>query len=83
MTPDDEAKIDWSLGTWEGSRRAQHKAFLALSLRQKLEALEEMADLARRFQQERKSKGLPYISETGERMPEMRIESNPPPATGK
>jgi hypothetical protein len=81
MTPDDEAKMDWSLGTWEGSRRAQHKAFLALSLRQKLEALEEMADLARRFQQERKSKGLPYI--TGERMPEMRIESNPPPATGK
>jgi hypothetical protein len=70
MTPEEEAKIDWSLCTWEGSRRAQQQAFFALSLREKLEAVEEMADLARRFQEERKRKGLPYISvETGERVP--------------
>jgi hypothetical protein len=30
----------------------------------------ELADLARRFQEERKRKGLPYLSlETGERVP--------------
>jgi hypothetical protein len=76
MTPEEEAQIDWSLCTWEGSRHAQHKAFLALSLREKLEAVEEMADLARRFQEERKRKGLPYISlETGERLRGKQVDS--------
>ena len=84
MKPDEEAKIDWSLCTWEGSRRAQHRAFLALSLREKLEAVEEMADLARCFQEERKRKGMPYISlETGERVLGRRVEEEPPAAPGR
>lgn len=83
MTPEEEAEIDWSLCTWEGSRRAQHRAFLALSLRQKLEAVEEMADLARHFQEERRRKGLPYISlESGERVPGIRREKDSPAAGG-
>jgi len=61
--------IDWSLCTWEGARRAQHLAFLALSFREKLEAVEETCDLARHFEEQRRSKGLPYTSiETGERI---------------
>ena len=78
MTPEDEAKINWSLCSWEGSRRAQHQAFLKLSLREKLEAVEEMADLARHFQEERKRHGLPYIScDTGQRIPGERSRWNP------
>lgn len=78
MTPEDEAKIDWSLCSWEGSRRAQHRAFLALSLREKLEAVEEMTDLARHFQEERNRHGLPYIScDTGQRIPGDRSARNP------
>jgi hypothetical protein len=67
MTPEEEAAIDWSLCTWEGARRAQHRAFLALSFREKLEAVEEMSDVARHFEEQRRQKGLPYTSiETGE-----------------
>ncbi len=70
MTPEEEARIDWGLCTWQGSRRAQQESFSALTLREKLEAVEEMADLARRFEEERKRQGLPYTSvETGERIP--------------
>jgi len=84
MTPEEEAEIAWSLCTWEGSRRAQHRAFLVLSLREKLEAVEEMADLARHFQEERRRQGLPYISlETGERVPGRRVEKDPPAAPGR
>jgi hypothetical protein len=70
MTPEEEATIDWSVCTWEGSRRAQQKSFSALPLREKLEIVEEMADLVRRFEEERKRQGLPYTSiEAGERVP--------------
>ena len=44
--PDD---IDWSLTSWEGSRRAQLRRWRALSLRQKLLALEEMTEIAEHF----------------------------------
>jgi hypothetical protein len=46
--PDD---IDWSLTSWEGSRRAQLCRWRALSLRQKLLALEEMTEIAEHFGQ--------------------------------
>jgi len=39
-------KIDWSLTSWEGSRRAQLRRWRTLSLRQKLLALEEMTEIA-------------------------------------
>ncbi len=44
--PDD---IDWSVTTFEGNRRRQHKEFLALPLREKLERLEQMAEVAEFF----------------------------------
>jgi hypothetical protein len=45
-TPD---AIDWSLTSWEGSRRAQLRRWRALSLRQKLLALEDMTEVAEHF----------------------------------
>lgn len=41
--------IDWSLTSWEGSRRAQLRRWRTLSLRQKLLALEEMTEIAEHF----------------------------------
>ena len=43
------APIDWSLITWEGSRRAQLRRWCALTLRERLRAVEGMVDLARHF----------------------------------
>lgn len=45
--------IDWSVTTWEGSRRAQLRQALKLTLRERLEAVEGMAEVARRFQEMR------------------------------
>lgn len=50
---DDKDDIDWSLTTWEGSRRAQLRHALRLTLRERMEAVEGLADVARRFQQMR------------------------------
>ncbi len=44
---DDE--IDWSLTTWEGSRRETLRRWCKLNVRERLQALEEMCDLARQF----------------------------------
>jgi hypothetical protein len=41
--------IDWSLTTWEGSRREQLRRWAALPLESIVSALEEMEDLARQF----------------------------------
>jgi hypothetical protein len=43
--------IDWSLTTWEGSRRAQLRSALTLTVRKRLEAAEGLAHIARRFQE--------------------------------
>jgi hypothetical protein len=43
--------IDWSLTTWEGSRRAQLRHALTLTLRERMEAVEGLADVARRMQE--------------------------------
>lgn len=48
-----DREIDWSLTTWEGSRRAQLRHALKLTLRQRLEAAEGLADVARRFEEMR------------------------------
>jgi len=42
-------EIDWSLTTWAGSRREQHRRFLALSLPEKLEVVESLAEMAALF----------------------------------
>ena len=47
MTPEEDAKIDWSLTTWKGSRLQQHREFYALSFREKLQVVEELADFGR------------------------------------
>ena len=39
----------WETATWEGSRRAQLRAALALTVRERLQALEDLAELARRL----------------------------------
>lgn len=39
--------VDWSVTSWEGSRRQQHREYLALPFRQKLEILEQMAEWGR------------------------------------
>jgi len=38
--------VDWSLTTFEGNRRAQHLAFLALPFREKLLMIEQLGELA-------------------------------------
>lgn len=43
--PGDDS-IDWSLTTWEGSRREQLRRWAALSLEEILRAQEEMQELA-------------------------------------
>lgn len=45
MAVDDE--IDWNSTTWEGNRRAQLRASLKLTPKQRFEALEEMAETSR------------------------------------
>ncbi len=39
----------WETATWEGSRRAQLRAALALTVRERLQALEGLAQLAERL----------------------------------
>jgi hypothetical protein len=47
---------DWTAATWEGSRRRQHAAFLALPFREKVAAIEELAELAAFFAERRQSR---------------------------
>ena len=44
-----KADAGWQSATWDGSRRAQLRAALALSVRERLEALEALAELAQRL----------------------------------
>jgi len=43
------AEAGWETATWEGSRRAQLRAALALTVRERLQALENLAELAQRL----------------------------------
>jgi hypothetical protein len=77
---------DWSVATWEGSRRRQHQEFLALPFAEKLAVIEELAEVARFFAERREARGLP-LSYSGAavdgpaRVPERRSsESGPPTA---
>ena len=45
--------IDWDQTTWEGSRRAQLRQWLKLTLRERLQAVENMAEISQHFQQMR------------------------------
>lgn len=48
-----EQGIDWSVTTWEGNRRAQLRRALELTLRERLQAVEDVAEVARRFEEMR------------------------------
>lgn len=50
--PDD---IDWSLTTWEGNRRAQLRHALTLTVRERLQALDAMSELAEHFRRMRET----------------------------
>ena len=50
---DSDERIDWSKTTFEGSRREQLRRWRALSLRERLEALDRLSDLAGRFEQQK------------------------------
>ena len=47
--PDDA----WEQTTWEGNRRAQLRHALDFTLRERLQAVEDMAEMAERFRQMR------------------------------
>ena len=36
---------DWTLATWEGNRRIQHREFQALSFREKLRIIESLGEV--------------------------------------
>jgi len=44
-----EDGIDWSVTTWEGSRREQLCRWRRLTVRERLEALDELTNLAERL----------------------------------
>ena len=66
---EDKQDIDWSLTTWDGSRRAQLRHALTLTLRERMEAAEGLADVARRFQQIRAQGGFKPVSPGEEAAP--------------
>ena len=58
--------IDWSLCTWQGAKRAQLRQFLKLTVRERLEAVEQMGQVAEML---RGLNGPPRDSATVDRMP--------------
>lgn len=62
--------IDWSLTTWTGSRRRQHRDFYALPLAVKLAALEEMEELARALGTLPRSEGSQPVLRVSEPAPD-------------
>lgn len=47
---DDESPIDWSKTTFEGARREQLRRALRMTVRQRLEALDQLTELSERLQ---------------------------------
>ena len=52
-----DEQVDWSLTTWEGNRRQQHREFYALSFREKLEIVEQLGEMALLFTERRRARG--------------------------
>ena len=76
--------INWSLTTWEGSRREQLRRWSQLTFDEILEAQEEMADLARDTIESLHKKGLPYIDPyTRELVPGAAVVREDPPGSSK
>ncbi|NBB78216.1 MAG: hypothetical protein GVY36_02045 [Verrucomicrobia bacterium] len=68
MNEDSSLKnIDWSKTTFEGAERENLRGWQKLSFDEKLQANEEMNELANDLFARRKANGLPYIDpDTGE-----------------
>jgi len=49
----------WAETTWEGNRRAQLRRALELTLRERLQAVEDMMEVAQRFQEMRSRRNAP------------------------
>jgi hypothetical protein len=47
---------DWTLATWEGNRRIQHREFQALSFREKLRAIEDLGEVTEFFMRRAKER---------------------------
>lgn len=62
----DDESIDWSKTTWEGSRREQLRRWRGLSLRERLLAVEEMAELSQRFAAMREQRQTRFADEVHE-----------------
>ena len=54
----------WEQTTWDGSRRAQLREALKLTLRERMQSIEDMADLADRFRQMREKREASGASPT-------------------
>ena len=62
MTKNDPVdSFDWSLTTWEGSRREQLRRWAQLTLEEIVLAQEEMADLSERLADLRRQAGNPDV----------------------
>ena len=57
-TSDGCDEFDWSVATWEGSRRAQLRHALTFTLRERMEMVEGLADVVRRLQEIRARGGF-------------------------
>lgn len=60
---------EWENGTWEGSRRAQLRAALRLTVRQRLESLESLTETSRHFAQMRRTGELHYGDQVMHKQP--------------
>jgi hypothetical protein len=58
MEPDPIPDEVWEQTTWEGNRRAQLRHALTLTLRERLQAVEDMAEVAQRLREMRARDGL-------------------------
>lgn len=54
----------WEETTWDGNRRAQLRRALDLTLRERLQAVEDMAEVAERFRQMRARSRKPEQEQT-------------------
>jgi hypothetical protein len=55
MTDSDRRDMDWELTRWEGSRREQLRRARELTLRERLQSIEEMATLSERLRRMRRN----------------------------
>ena len=57
MEPDPIPDEVWAQATWEGNRRAQLRRALTLTLRERLQAVEDMAEVTQRLREMREREG--------------------------